>query len=597
MAEVLAVVGGVSTVIGLIDPLINRLNELANRVKQFIEHPHSFERAHKKLKDLKAILENVKKMHNETKDSLQSDVRRNFDLVLAQLDTELHEIQPPLKTLEDLFLKGPAILTRRWIRKLQRRFCSAATVESTIKQITDVTKESMGYCVTLPGFLGIAYRPPEADDLPAETEFNPAYDVDNLPQHVLLDFNINLSSSYPLTPEANLKKKLMEMVSSSRSQLTPVLGVCGMGGIGKTIALTGLGWDDDVRQRFKDGIYFMRFGMDADDGVVRTQLARLVRAALGELKAREIETSVSAEDAAEQVALIFKNRKVLFLCDDLWCTEKRKDGWFDVLQRLLRFAKESCMIITTRDESVAGRAHEMVPFSARTEISECQGILLKSANTKVGRRVGPLKFEDHKVVLEVVLRHCAGVPLTLAVTGKALAELRSTQNSWKEALEAYLTKFDNGTDILGRTVSGYPSNFERTVHTSLRIADDWATMRHEGNISASLSISSLLTRFCVFERQAVVPHFVLRKLWHEIDESTVRAYQQKLVQLSLLVMVSDADVDIGVRFHDHILTFCEEVSQHQRMGDNEESMFVVHHKEFLNSYIVERSILVENGKF
>ncbi len=40
-------------------------------------------------------------------------------------------------------------------------------------------------------------------------------------------------------------------------------GIVGMGGVGKTSAMIGLGYDDDFRRRFSNGIHFLTFGQQA----------------------------------------------------------------------------------------------------------------------------------------------------------------------------------------------------------------------------------------------------------------------------------------------------------------------------------------------
>lgn len=71
------------------------------------------------------------------------------------------------------------------------------------------------------------------------------------PVDIVLDFGVNSG-----TPESSPKKAIFDV--NTKATVTAIAS--GMGGVGKTCALRGVGLDQDAAARFPDGIFYMSLG-------------------------------------------------------------------------------------------------------------------------------------------------------------------------------------------------------------------------------------------------------------------------------------------------------------------------------------------------
>ena len=173
---------------------------------------------------------------------------------------------------------------------------------TTIKEMLTTTKEKIG-----------------------TDAFKCVYHVPALSQGIILDFSTCDAEGVPVTMEGKLKRAVVEIESHSDfSRIAAAIGAGGMGGVGKTNALLGLGWDADVREQFRNGgIYFLSVGKDAGVREVIEELALAVQVSGGGGRSRDIRESKTLRGAIEIVVSWFDERETLFLCDDVWgdCTE------------------------------------------------------------------------------------------------------------------------------------------------------------------------------------------------------------------------------------------------------------------------------------
>ncbi len=112
-------------------------------------------------------------------------------------------------------------------------------------------------------------------------------------------------------------------------------GIVGMSGVGKTRALICLGYDDDVRRRFPDGIHFVTFGLQAVASEVILRIGRFARVSGGRMRSKEAESSPYLSDAVENVAEGFSDKASLFLCGYPWRIEGHGDGFLEDFKHLL----------------------------------------------------------------------------------------------------------------------------------------------------------------------------------------------------------------------------------------------------------------------
>lgn len=96
----------------------------------------------------------------------------------------------------------------------------------------------------------------------------------------------------------------------------PVHGVSGMTGVGKTIALTGLGHDPDIKAHFLHGVLFMAVGAKATVGRLTSELCKIMRGTGAVDSAKKVQSSKSLSDAVSIAAIWFHGKRIMFLIDD-----------------------------------------------------------------------------------------------------------------------------------------------------------------------------------------------------------------------------------------------------------------------------------------
>lgn len=597
MAEVLVLMETVSLLIGTVEPLANRISTLAEKIKIFKSLPDSLSKAQQQLSIIKIQLENMSRLLSQEEQNLDDHVRENFQLDMESIHRNVNTIDSDVTEIERLFdstdrkpgvvgfLKGSVAK----LSKKSRRLFYSEQISSNIEAISATMTEVSLSCQNLTGFLGIPIHIQRhaagASSKKPDEKYEPTYDVPTLPLYIVIDFSLDGDHTHQISPEARLKQLLINMVGCHTQQrIASAIGVEGMGGIGKTVVLTALGWEPDVRARFPDGVYFLQLGMDADDKQLRLQLAHAVRLSGGKNTADRIEETDSASEAAELTAGWFKGRTVLFLCDDLWNTKKCPFGYIDELKGLLRLSKQSWMVITTRDKDIshmAGVPFEISPRQA--DGPESLNMLVTAANKLVGPGIcGPLVPETYDRSVKKILSRCAGVPLTLAVTGGALASLCSMSlGSWEKALEKYEAAFQCYVQTIQGRVRGYPNNFETTLRATLKVADE---MTHSKAFP-----SDILVRFCILERQAMVHNSTLKKFWYGLNNDDAQQSTHKLIQLNLVIRVDDhTGQRIGVRLHDHVLDYCCEEAKRL-------AVYVNCFRQMLDSFIPPTSSIAISG--
>jgi hypothetical protein len=188
-----------------------------------------------------------------------------------------------------------------------------------------------------------------------------------------------------------------------------IVGVRGMGGIGKTVIATALARNASVRAAFPDGVAWLTFGRDAP---ALTKAAELATALVGQTTRFE-----SVDAARGQLGEIARDLALLLVLDDIW--EPEAADPFTGLGPKCR------VLITTRDARVLTRAsadrHDvglLPPKAARDFLANATGLSAADA----------LPPEADEIV-----RHCGNLPLALAAVG---ALIRRRTYSWSDALQA-----------------------------------------------------------------------------------------------------------------------------------------------------------------
>jgi NB-ARC domain len=276
------------------------------------------------------------------------------------------------------------------------------------------------------------------------------------------------------------------------------LASVGMAGMAKTCAIKGIGHEDDVKRRYHDGVYFVSLGKDVNDECIVSQDTGIVKASGGKLVASEIILCETAAEAANKAGSWFSHRRCLFLCDDLWSSATRKNGFFADLNELTRLGDSSCFcyfLFSTRDIDIASHASsDLVVFKVREPRGqEASEMLRKHARIDKAALHGMKEAGDENIYY--VLDMCARLPLALAVAGRAIARaLRSASQTPAGALGVYACNLksareqliDKGIDIGTVQYQG----FTQVIETSLSAANDnFSSIGKFSNVDMHSSLS------------------------------------------------------------------------------------------------------------
>ncbi|KAK1257308.1 Disease resistance protein RPS5 [Acorus gramineus] len=225
-----------------------------------------------------------------------------------------------------------------------------------------------------------------------------------------------------LETDSPLKEALNELRSIFyEKHKAGVIGVCGMGGIGKTTLLKS--FEAELRHRpgdFKKIIFVV---------VSKEPNAQKIQKEIGEKLGIFFSEGDSVEDQAPKVYAALHDNKFVLLLDDVWDGIKLKD----ILTRIgVPFPNEEnkCKFILTSRS--AGACNKMGASNHKVKVG-----YLKSdeAWTLFKKNVGEMIINsdpDIQVHAETMAKKCGGLPLALMVIGSAMAS-KTTIQEWKHA--------------------------------------------------------------------------------------------------------------------------------------------------------------------
>jgi NB-ARC domain len=391
--------------------------------------------------------------------------------------------------------------------------------------------------------------------------YSPAFHVPEIPKGTHLDFSLD-GHGIPTSMEGNLKAAVMgseareERIVAETCSATAnrSIAAVGMGGLGKTCALKGIGHEDDVRHRYSGGVYYVSIGQDVtDEGIVR-QVSDIVKAAGGKLAAPEIFLCNTAAEATRKAALWFAGRRCLFLCDDLWASSARASGFVADLNELVRHGDASCLLISTRHKEIASYASSVpVVFKAREPRSQ-EAIDMLRKHAGMDRAALRGMDETGSLELEYVLDKCAGLPLALAIAGQSIG--KSVCNAGQTpsfSVCAYARNLRSARErlIYNRVDVGtvqYP-DFTRVIESSLSAAN--ASFSSSGKFS----IADMHDALSMLQKQQWVPVTMLTRLWGLRNEDEATEVVTCMSEFSLVDKCDGSGV-VGILLHDLVHDVC-----------------------------------------
>ncbi|CAM6027687.1 unnamed protein product [Sphagnum balticum] len=208
------------------------------------------------------------------------------------------------------------------------------------------------------------------------------------------------------------------VTSEGRNAAPRYVGVCGMGGVGKTLLLERVYGRPKVKGHFEGAMFiWLTVGQTPD---IMT-LYRTLSEELG-LKPKK---NANPEDYKRYLHTQFIQKRVFLVLDDVW-----QDKAFDSLD--LAKGRGSVTLLTTRNLSVLERASPQISQEHMTPLSKEDSWSLFCVHAFRPPSNVPCEL---KALAQSMAEECQGLPLALKVIGRAMFGKTSPELQWEPLLK------------------------------------------------------------------------------------------------------------------------------------------------------------------
>ena len=245
-----------------------------------------------------------------------------------------------------------------------------------------------------------------------------------------------------------------------------------MPGVGKTCTLRALCRDQEVRHRFKDGIFVIRLGANA---VLQTFIAGLSTAVAvsgGRNLASDIAQSKSLQTATTAAMKWFVNHTCLVLLNDVWSKPVDGRAYLEALSSICASGKDSALVFSTREKRLI--SHKSVSHDVRLLVHEPRGgfsrcVLLRTATGNAG---AILDSSTHDLV-NLLLDACCGLPVALAVTGRSIFKMAiDLSRDYDRAISLYYDlQSTTRSAVIDHCADDEYMSLTKALHVSISILD------------------------------------------------------------------------------------------------------------------------------
>ncbi|MBD1905521.1 NB-ARC domain-containing protein [Funiculus sociatus GB2-A5] len=272
---------------------------------------------------------------------------------------------------------------------------------------------------------------------------------------------------------------------------THLIGVQGMGGIGKSVIAAVVAQDEEVRSVFPDGIVWLTLGQTPTLTAWQSYLAELLEAGQ--------RTFADVQVGKAYLSELMRDKACLVILDDVW--HAKHAAAFDILGQRCK------MLLTTRDRKLVEQM-EAVEYQMDV-LSDEQSLTLLTQWAK--QEEEPLPAEAHDVAKE-----CGNLPLALAMIG---AMVRAKPNRWGNVLH----KLRNADlEKIRHQFPDYPyPDLLKAIQVSVEALEPDTQKRY--------------LDFAVFPEDTPIPEAVLQTFWEPegLDEYDTQDVLDLLVERSL----------------------------------------------------------------
>ncbi|KAK3016818.1 hypothetical protein RJ639_006357 [Escallonia herrerae] len=344
----------------------------------------------------------------------------------------------------------------------------------------------------------------------------------------------------PSRPAFGLEVMLEKARSLLREEEVGIIGIYGMGGVGKTTLLKSINNNFLSRNHDFDVVIWAVVSKD----FVAEKIQQAIGGRLG-LSWDEIEIQ---EQRASNIYKVLRRKKFLLLLDDVWEGIDLEKIGIPIPDK-----ENKCKVaFTARSMDVCSDmdAHCKLKVDFLKEEAAWQLF-----GNKVGRS-GILNSPSIKPYAETIVRKCGGLPLALITIGRAMAN-KETEDDWRYAVDMLNS---SPTEVRGMT----------DVFTLLKFSYD-----NLGNDTLRLFLlyCSLYPEGYSVEIEQLVEYWAGEVLLDSIDDGNVRNMGHAIVgSLKVACFLETGEEDSQVKMHDVVRSFALWIAS--ECGKNEKKHLV-----------------------
>ena len=227
-------------------------------------------------------------------------------------------------------------------------------------------------------------------------------------------------AKYPIGIDSRVEA--IELLLDMNSYEVCTLGICGLGGVGKTTITKAV--YNRINDRFEGSCFLenVRENLETNDGIIQQQ-ERLLTKILGNRYLKVDSVSKGINMIKERLC----RTRILLVLDDV-----------DELKEIENFLGEcnwlslgSRVIITTRDKHLITALGKDHPIYKVKELNQSEALELFSLHAFQTDKLE----KDYSKLAEQIINYANGLPLALKIIGSDLCG--KSINEWKSALEKY----------------------------------------------------------------------------------------------------------------------------------------------------------------
>lgn len=329
----------------------------------------------------------------------------------------------------------------------------------------------------------------------------------------------------------NLEKMKKLLFSDEYSEI----GVLGRGGLGKSSLVTSLANNKEVREYFKDGIYFVQLGYEVDDKEIKKLYEELASSLYIET------TNINRNELKRS----FNNKKVLLIIDNVWNIQYLKSDF-----NILDSNTASKLIFTSRKRAIAKNLK-----AKQFDIDFTKKQALQLLEKKVGV-IDPKLLGD----VEDILNKVAYLPLAVVIIGDFIK-----QNNLEDRLKNILNKLE--TSKIDKIYQLDPVNdYHENLMIIIQLSVDNLKKFKENYFELS-----------IFNVETKINPETLKIYWGEYDYINI---VDELINSSLLFENIDIDGKVYYYLHDLEKSFI----LNKVINESDEDKEVLKYRKLIDNY-------------